>query len=253
MAKEIIKTSSFILTVGAAIVVAFALGLLIFNFIIMPWLVRQGQEAKVPMVVGRPINEAKKIILKQGFHLGEIIEAFDTLYPAGYVSAQKPKGGAVAKIGRIVSLTVSKGQKKTRIPFMAKLTLEQAKTILDNLGLRVGVIESTESNLVPSGRIITTYPEPGAECDQGDYIKIQLSKGPVKLMPNLIGLTLHIAQESIKVRNLILGEIKEVESDEKPGTIIFQYPEEGMKLSGKDTVRLLVAKPYPKTKPPPKR
>jgi len=246
--------SRFVLIIISAVIVAFVLGLLIFNFIIMPLLVRQGQESAVPEVVGKQINEAKKIILQRGFHLGEIIEVFDTLYPTGYVSAQKPKGGATAKIGRIVSLNVSKGQKKVRVPFVAKLTLEQAGSILENLGLRVGTVESMPSNLIQQGRVITTHPEPGSECDQGDYIKIQLSGGPplpVNLMPNLIGLTLNVAQETIKTRNLIIGEIKEIESDEKSGTIIVQYPEEGMKLGLVDTLRLIVAKSRPKLAPPP--
>jgi serine/threonine-protein kinase len=220
----------------------------------MPLLVRQGQEAKVPDVLGKPINEAKKMLLRQGFHIGEIQEAFDTLYPAGYVSAQKPKGGSVSKIGRIVSLTVSKGQKRTRVPFVTKLTLEQARGILENLGLKVGIVESIPSGLIPENRVITTYPEPGSECDQGDYIKIQLSTGPVKLMPNLIGLSISVVQETLRMRNLILGEVKEVESDEKPGTVIVQYPEEGMKLGNPpkaDTVRLIVAKP--RARPQPKK
>lgn len=246
--------SRSVLVIVSAVIVAFVLGILIFNFIIMPLIVRQGQESLVPEVVGKPINEAKKIILQRGFHLGEIIEVFDTLCPAGYVSGQKPKGGASAKIGRIVLLNVSKGQKKVRVPFVAKLTLEQAGSILENLGLRVGVVESMPSNLIQPGRVITTYPEPGSECDQGDYIKIQLSGGPaipVNLMPSLIGLTLNVAQETIKTRNLILGEIREIESDEKPGTIIVQYPEDGMKLGLVDTVRFIVAKARAKPNPPP--
>lgn len=237
---------SFLLIILAALAVAFALGLLIFNFLIMPLLVRQGQEAKVPNVVGKPITEAKKIIRQQRFHLAEIIEGFDTLYPPGYVSSQKPKGGSIAKIGRIISLTVSKGQKRTRVPFVTKLTLEQAKTILENLGLRIGAVETIPSSLIPLGRVITTSPVPGTECDQGDNIKISVSAGPVQLinsMPNLIGLNLDVAQETIKNRNLILGEIKEFESDEKAGTVIVQYPEEGMSVKVMDTVRLFVAKP----------
>lgn len=249
--KRTEERSSFIFIVIGAIILAFILGLLLFNFLIMPLLVRQGQETKVPDVLGKPINEAKRIILKQGFHIGEIVEAFDTLFPAGYVSAQKPKGGAVAKIGRIVCLTVSKGQKRIRVPFLAKLTVEQARSILENLGLKIGMVESMPSNLIPENRVITTYPEPGSECEQGDLIKIELSTGPVRLMPNLIGLNLSIAQETLKVKNLILSEIEEVESDEKPGTVIVQYPEEGMKLGAGDTVRLIIARP--RINPLPKR
>ena len=246
--------SRFGLVIILAVIVAFVLGLLIFNFIIMPLIVREGQESVVPEVVGKPINEAKKIILQSGFHLGEIIEVFDTLYPVGYVSAQKPKAGGAAKIGRIVSLNVSKGQKRVRVPFVAKLTLEQSTNILENLGLRVGTVESIPSNLIQPGHVIATVPEPGSECDQGDYIKIQLSSGPpqpVNLMPNLIGLTLNVAQETIKTRNLILGEIREIESDEKPGTVIVQYPEEGMKLGLVDTIRFIVAKARAKPTPTP--
>lgn len=254
--KEKPNRTGFIFIVILAVIAAFALGLLIFNFVIMPWLVRQGKETTVPDVVGKQINEAKKIILLNGFHLGEINEIFDTVFPAGYVSSQKPKGGATAKIGRIVSLNVSKGQKMVRVPFVAKSTLEQTKVILENLGLRLGKVETMPSNLIPAGRAINTSPEPGSYSEQGNLITIQLSSGPpspLALMPNLVGLSLNVAQETIKTRNLILGEIREIESDEKEGVVIVQYPEEGMKLGLKDTVRLIVAKKPVKPEPSPKK
>ena len=251
-AKPKLEKVKLILVIVAAVIVAFTVGLLMFNFIIMPWLVRQGQEGRVPDVVGKHINEAKKIILQRGFHIGEVNEIFDTIFPLDYVSSQKPKGGAVAKIGRIVTLVVSKGQKRVKIPFVGKSTLDQARSIIENLGLRIGVVETMPSNLIPAGRVITTYPEPGSDFELGNLIKIQLSSGPpspLTVMPNLVGLTLNLALDTIQSRNLSLGEIRTIESDEKDGMIIIQYPEEGMKLGPTDTVRLIVAKKRDKPEP----
>lgn len=251
-AKPKLEKVKFILVIVGAVIVAFTIGLLMFNFVIMPWLVRQGQEGRVPDVVGKHINEAKKIILQRGFHIGEVNEIFDTIFPLDYVTSQKPKGGAVTKIGRIVSLIVSKGQRKVTIPFVGKFTLDQARSILENLGLRIGIVETMPSNLIPAGRVITTYPEPGSYFELGNAIKIQLSSGPpspLTVMPNLIGMTLSMALDTIQTRNLILGEVRTIESDEKDGMIIIQYPEEGMKLGPADTVRLIVAKKREKSEP----
>lgn len=251
-AKPKLEKVKFILVIVAAVIVAFSVGLLMFNFVIMPWLVRQGQEGRVPDVVGKHINEAKKIILQRGFHIGEVNEIFDTIFPLDYVSSQKPKGGAVAKIGRIVTLVVSKGQKRVKIPLVGKSTLDQARSIIENLGLRIGAVETMPSNLIPAGRVITTYPEPGSDFELGNLIKIQLSSGPpspLTVMPNLVGLTLNLALDTIQSRNLSLGEIRTIESDEKDGMIIIQYPEEGMKLGPADTVRLIVAKKRDKPEP----
>lgn len=235
----------FVFTIISAVIVSFVLGLLLFNFVIMPWLVRQGQEKKVPDVIGKNLLEAKKIIAQQGFHLGEVREVFDTTYPVGYVSAQKPKAGGYAKIGRIISINVSKGQKKVHVPFVAKLGLEQAKSILEDIGLKTGPVESLQSSLIPPGRVITTLPEPGSEAEQGDLVRIYLSSSPPplnRLMPNLVGLNISVAQESIRTRSLILGEVKELDSDEITGRVIIQYPEEGMRINPGDTVKLIIAK-----------
>jgi beta-lactam-binding protein with PASTA domain len=72
-------------------------------------------------------------------------------------------------------------------------------------------------------------------------------------MPNLIGMNLSVAQESIKNRSLFLGEVKEQESEEKTGTVLIQYPEEGMKVNTADTVRLIVAKKRRQAETPPKK
>lgn len=226
------------------IIGAFGFGVIIFNFLIMPLIVGRGKEVVVPNLIGKPFMEAEKILVSQNFTLGKVEEVFDTIFPLGYVVQQKPKPGSVVKSGRIINLYISKGTKKIKIPFLLQMPLDRAILILANLGLQPASIETVRSFTTGQGKIVAIEPEPGSEISQGTPIKIFVSGGSVGtfLMPNLVGMPLNSAIDSIINCGLVVGSIQEIESEDRTGNVLIQYPEDGMRVKTGDTVKLIIGK-----------
>ncbi|MCX7785660.1 MAG: PASTA domain-containing protein [candidate division WOR-3 bacterium] len=228
------------------IIGAFGLGVIIFNFLIMPWIIGRGKEVIVPNLIGKSLIEAQKILEAQNLALGKTEEIFDTIFPIGYVVQQKPKPGSIVKPGRPIILYLSKGTRKIKVPFLLQMPLERAMTILSNIGLIPTSIETIRSITTGQGKVIGIEPEPGSEISLGTPIKLLVSGGPAGafLMPNFVGVPINIAIDSVVKCGLVIGTIQEqeVESEAEAGMVVIQYPEDGMRVKTGDTIKLIVGK-----------
>jgi serine/threonine-protein kinase len=224
--------------------VAFGLGFLIFNLIIMPRIAGTGKNVTVPDVVGKSLAEAQKIILSQELEFGSVRAVYDTSYGHGFVVGQKPLAGSVVRSGRRVNLIVSKGPQIVKIPNLEQMSIDQGMRVLASLGISQISIDSLRSANIPSGKIIGIEPGPGSELPVSGAVKIFVSSGGsgVFLMPSLIGLPVDIALDTINYNGLILGSLQTIPSDEWPGLVIIQYPEAGMRVRTNDTVRMIVSR-----------
>lgn len=229
----------FLLIIGA-----FGLGILIFNFLIMPWIIGRGKEVVVPNLIGKPLTEAQKLLANQNLMLGKTEEIFDTIFPTGYVVQQKPKPGSIVKPGRAIILYLSKGTKKVKVPFLLQMPLDRAMVILSNLGLQPTSIETVRSFTIGLGKVLGIEPQPGSEISIGTPIKILVSGGSIGtfLMPNLVGMSINSAIDSVDSWGLIVGAIQEVESEDQSGIVLVQYPEDGMRVKTGDTVKFIIGK-----------
>jgi len=115
-------------------------------------------------------------------------------------------------------------------PELYNLTLDEAQRSLDKLNLNIRVnIEDEYSNEVEKGKIISQQPMAGHELQEGDTVTLVLSKGPMKgYIPNVVGLTLGEAENTLKENKLSLGNIKYEYSDTyNEGIVIYQDPKSG--------------------------
>ncbi len=222
----------------------FLIGLVVFNFLLMPWIVHQGKEVEVPELVGKSLTEVQEIVKGKELTYEVYDERPDTLWPQGYVMEQRPKAGSVVKAGRMVSLVVSTGPQRLRVPYLYGLTLEQAQNIALNLGLKVVKVESLASDTFPAGRVCRVFPEPNSSVDKGSPLELGISAGGSGkiTIPNLIGLTLDAAKSLISQSQLLVGEIKEVTAEGEPGMVLIQSPPAGAQVDTADTIRLIVIK-----------
>ncbi len=224
------------------ILLSFALGVLAFNFLIMPLLVRSGQSIAVPEVCGKTEEEAINII-KQA-NLNPEIEAhrFDPVIEKGKVIIQDPLPGKKVKTGRSVKIIISKGVEKVILPHIIGLDLEKAKQILAKYDMEIVIAESIFSDSIDEGKIVAVSPTPEEEVPKGTKISIKLSLGKRIVIPELTGLKLDEALTLLKENNLIVGEIKEIEGSGEPGTIVMQSPQSGSFARNQDSVNLVIVK-----------
>jgi beta-lactam-binding protein with PASTA domain len=221
---------------------AFALLIVILNWVVMPLVVGRGRETTVPNVVGLDRFAAEESLLKAGLRLGEVRSAPNATVPADRVVTQHPEPGQRVKLGRQVHLDVSRGGSKLKVPRVEGLTLARATGLLSESGLSIAGVESLRTPGLPPGQVVATRPPAGVEVDQNERIFIQIAARVGNFpMPNLVGMSLETAQGIIASQALTLGEVKYAPSDEPAGNVLIQYPEEGMTVRDLDKVSLIVA------------
>jgi len=212
------------------------------NFLLIPMVVRKGEEVSVPNVCNLPLDSATMVLKKAGLQSVVTERRYDQIIEQGRIIIQEPLPDTKVKKGRIINLSVSLGPEKIVVPALSGLEFAKAKQIIDRLGLMVGDIDTIFSDSIGEGRVIQTVPEPETEVKKGDAIKIILSKGILLKTPNLVGLKIDSAKVIIKNLNLILGSITEVEGTGEKGTIIVQNPQPDQLVNKGDTINLMVVK-----------
>jgi beta-lactam-binding protein with PASTA domain len=223
---------------------SFIFGVILMNFVIMPFIVRKGDIVTVPDVTEMKLEEAKNIL--KSMKLEPYIELydFDPTVPENYVYKQNPPPGTELKVSRRIELWVSKGQKKIEVPYLIGLPLVQAENLLHRFKLQIADVESIESDSLPPGKVIETIPKANTKVNKNTAIKIFITKATKEEgfpMPNLFGRNLSEIEKPIMEMGLVIGNIKYIESENgNEGEIILQSPQPGVLISSGDTISLVV-------------
>ncbi|MEO0070608.1 MAG: PASTA domain-containing protein [candidate division WOR-3 bacterium] len=216
--------------------------IILFNNLLMPFITRKGQEVVLPKLTGMTQKEAESTLHRLGLKIGEVRLVPNSEIPPERVVTQYPRFGRRVKRGREIDLDISLGSPKIKIPDLIGLPLSNALATLEQSGFVVTQIESVRTPRIPAGRVASLWPPPGTEVRKGCEIKISVStKVGTFPMPNLVGLNIETARGVIISYGLNLGQVKLGASSEPAGTVLFQYPEEGMTVGPGDSVSLIVA------------
>lgn len=138
------------------------------------------KEVIVPNVVGNEIDEAKRVLSKEGLKFKENL-VFDDTVEEGVVIKQSPIANASAFSGDIITLTVSKGKDEEMIdmPNLTGLTETKAKATLTELELSIGAIIRKASDK-PEGTVIEQSIPEGSQLSKKTAITITVSTGKPK-------------------------------------------------------------------------
>jgi beta-lactam-binding protein with PASTA domain len=122
------------------IVVMILTALLILVFFgSLDFLTKHGDYQKVPSIVGKSVDAARKLLEDKGFE----VEIQDSLYidtfPKLAVIKQTPEGDATVKVNRTIYLTINRAQPPlVEMPNLVGFSLRNAQMYLENLGLHLG-------------------------------------------------------------------------------------------------------------------
>lgn len=128
------------------------------------------------------------------------------------------------------------------VPNVVGKQLESAKHTLESENLRVNIEEAFDAK-VPSGQVVSQYPEAGAIVKEQRTITIYISKGGEAVnIPDLKGLARRDAEIKLKNLGLQLGRIDEQFSDQPFDTVISQNPRQGTQVTKGYTVDIVISK-----------
>jgi serine/threonine-protein kinase len=133
---------------------------------------------------------------------------------------------------------------KIVVPSLAGMSQTQAANAVAELGLKVDVIQEVFSEDVPKGKVLTSDPAGGGRVDVAGTVHLIISKGKDRIeVPDLAGLTVEAAAALLKSKNLKIGRVGEVFSDElEAGLLIDGNPSSGSPVRKDSTIDLVISK-----------
>jgi eukaryotic-like serine/threonine-protein kinase len=187
----------------------------------------------VPAVEGRPLKDAKQMLVADGFEVGSIEERYHPKVPAGRVISRTPAGDELPA-GSVVELDVSMGPTPVKVPDVGGKARENAISILGERGFSI-VVQETFSKDVARGFVIRTDPANGELLQPGETIVVNVSLGPREFRcPTFVGLTLDEAEARALSYGLRLNAV------EVPGAtgarIVSQEPPAGTMVRFGETI-----------------
>ncbi|UCF77971.1 MAG: PASTA domain-containing protein [Candidatus Eiseniibacteriota bacterium] len=220
--------------VWAAVLIAlgaFVVGVLIFNFAIMPLLVAHGDETRVPDLRLSTVPQAERLLREQGLTLTETQLGFSPDVPKGCVVSQYPPPFAIVKRNRGVRISVSSGELGVSVPELKGQSLRHAEIVLGRAGLQLGRVCQAHSGDMPPDVIISTYPGPGALVEEGGSVDMLVSLGSAHvefMMPRLVGADIGEVKKVLESAGLLV----QVDSATLPprGRVTRQHPAYGTKI-----------------------
>jgi eukaryotic-like serine/threonine-protein kinase len=136
---------------------------------------------EVPDVTGLTQDEAQRRLGAEGLE-SSVEERESSEADAGTVIEQDPSPSDRIRRGGSVNLVVGSGPTEPEtvavpdIPYGA--TADEARSQLEDVGLRLGSVGETPSDQVAAGGVVLQDPLPGVEVDRGTAVNITLSSGP---------------------------------------------------------------------------
>lgn len=128
------------------------------------------------------------------------------------------------------------------VPNIISMKLGKAQEELDKVNLILQVSDTQYNENIPVDYIISQDPKPLSEAKQGSIVKVVVSLGPKDIIvPNVTNKDFYDAVIILKNIGLTLGEIKEVESEEPVGMVLFQDPSPNVIVSPSTKCNLTVS------------
>ena len=198
-------------------------------------------EVKVPSLLGKTMNEVKKVLsdLHLGFKDGG--ETSSDKYDKGQACAQSPNDGIIVKRNSQVTVIFSSGVGDLDVPSVKGFDEANAIKTLEDAGFKYSRTYSYSST-VPQGKVISQRPSTKAK--KGDVITLEISQGVETIkVPSLKGLTVDEARKSLEDNKLVLGEEASEYSDTvEAGRVISQNPAASAYANVGDAINIVVSK-----------
>ena len=136
------------------------------------------KDVAIPNLVGKTVDEAKKILEENKLTYVEDESVYNTEYEAGQIISQTPPfvEGRKIKQKTEVKVVVSLGTEKTKVPKLKGLTKEEAEDAADDAKIKLEYVEEI-SKTVEAGIIIKQDVDADTEVNAGDTVKVYISIG----------------------------------------------------------------------------
>jgi eukaryotic-like serine/threonine-protein kinase len=126
---------------------------------------------KVPAVTGMTVADASKRLDDKGYKIQASAPVANATVPAGQIISQLPAADAPTEKGKVVTVQVSAGAEDVEVPKVTGLSLNNAKTALEKIGLEADVhwVSLAET---PTFIVLNQKPKPKEKVKPGTKIEV---------------------------------------------------------------------------------
>jgi serine/threonine-protein kinase len=203
--------------------------------------------AVVPNVVGLSEAQAKKKIEDAGLKYKKEGTQPSADVAEGNVVRQDPSEGEKRDKGSTVSVWISSGKGKVKVPDVVGMSQVDATQLLMGKGLKVNA-KSEANKDKPAGTVLRQDPSASEEVDAGATVTIVVA-APSNLVavPSVLSMNQDMAVTLLQGMNLQV-KVELVDSTQTGGTVVDQDPKAGTEVEPNSVVTIYVSNaPLPTT------
>jgi len=210
--------------------------------------VTQKESQTMPEVVGKSLDEARTALDAAGITYTTEYD-ISTEYDKNTVMESSVAAGETVTAEMSVIITVSAGKNGVKVPDVTGLSEAEATAALEKEGFAVKK-DTTVSDEVQKGDVVSQSPEAGAIADRNDYVTLTISTGGTNEkveIPDVLGMTETQAKSVLVAAGFVVTTVTEVEDIAyEAGTVCYQsYPGGSMQALGTDVeLRLSLGASY---------
>ena len=220
------------------------ISLILFDTVIMPYLV-DVPSVRVPKLKGLSVPKAAIRLGQSGLGLAIGDSLHHETIAIEAVVDQDPAEGEHVKKGRRIVVTLSKGARYYEVPDVRRVSLREARLQLEGNQLQVGQTLYLSSDAIPEGAIVGQSPSPGSRLAPGNSVDLQISSGSpsrTKQVPDLIGLSIEVVEDTLRKYEMRLGGIENrIDNQQAAGTILAQTPDRQQRVPRHSRIDLILS------------
>jgi len=126
----------------------------------------------VPHVKGLTQRQAEILIERNFLVVDTVTTSSDQSTTRGRVIEIVPPPGTPLPKGEAVSLVVSQGTPRIRVPSLVDMTVDEAREVLTGAGLTMGELTFRYNSFMPAGKIIDQHPLERTPVEQGSRVNV---------------------------------------------------------------------------------
>ncbi|GEM_PF-2866606 len=134
-------------------------------------------EVRVPTLTGLERQEAEARLRQDGLRVGSLRSVYREEVEQGHVAETSPPAGMSVREGREVTLILSMGAARVKVPRVIGLRVDEAEDVLEKQGLRL-LDGGKKRSSASEGEIVDQEPSAGNRIAQGQGVVVRVSGGP---------------------------------------------------------------------------
>jgi serine/threonine-protein kinase len=197
----------------------------------------------VPTVVGETLQQARSSLEIANLKVGRVVHQPSNQFASGQVIDTSPSAGTTPPVGTAVTIFVSSGPAKVRVPDVTTETLGQAKAALEAPPGNFTVSTTSQvSSTATAGTVITQSPTGGSSEVPGSTITLVVAKAPpTPTVPNVVGQTRGAAEATLGSKGYpATVQPQDVTNPSQNNVVLSQSPSAGGQAAKGTNVTIVV-------------